>query len=202
MAAVENLCQRGIVLEHGQVVFDGDTKGAVAKYLAQTNRVGEGGGHEVDLVEAPTRKPQYSPVITKLELFTNDGEPAPRAVRVGARLTLKLHLDLPDEVPNFRCGVGFNSIFGQRVLTLMTSLSPDLKEPSGKTVLVCDVPSLTLVPGEYFVFLYVDYGNDRKDALPEAVMLSVQDADYYGTGKVPLMGVVVMPHSWKAEGSV
>ena len=33
MATVENLCQRGIVLEHGELVFSGTAKDAVQHYL-------------------------------------------------------------------------------------------------------------------------------------------------------------------------
>jgi hypothetical protein len=143
----------------------------------------------------------YKPILLKVELFTDDDEPAPRAIQVGARLKLRMHLRLPHEVPNFTCGVGFNSVFGQRVLTLNTSYDPNLSYDriSGETVLVCDIPSLTLVAGEYFIFLFIDFGTDRKDAIPDSFMLSVQEGDYYGTGKNPFSGVFVVPHRWSLE---
>jgi lipopolysaccharide transport system ATP-binding protein len=201
MAAVENLCQRGIVLQHGRMIYDGDTKNAIAKYMVNASKPEEGQGHEIDLSAAPTRKEKYSPIMQKVEVFTDDGQPAPRAVQVGARLTLKIHLKLPHIVPNFMFGVGFNSMFGQRVLTLNTTFDPNLSyEPlSGETVVVCEVPSLTLVPGEYLMFLFINFGSVRKDEVPDAFMLTVLDSDYYGTGKVPFSGVVVMPHSFSVE---
>lgn len=201
MAAVENLCERGIMLKNGNLIYDGDVKSAVAKYLANSNRAGDGVSHEVDLSKAPTRKAQFTSIIQKVELFTDDDEPAPRAIQVGARFKLRIHLHLPHEVPSFTCGVGFNSMFGQRVLTLNTSYDPNLSyDPvSGETVLVCDIPSLPLVPGEYFIFLFIDFGHDRKDAIPESFMLSVLEGDYYGTGKNPFSGVFVVPHHWNLE---
>ncbi len=201
MAAVENLCQRGIVLKQGQVIFDGDVKLAVGQYLANAHNFSDGIGHEVDLSEAPTRKPEHTAMLQKVELFSNDGERAPRAVRVGAQLKLKLHLKLPEVVPNFRLGIGFNSLFGQRVLTLYSSFDPhvDYDVLSGESVVTCDIPSLTMVPGEYFVFLFVDFGQERKDAVADAFMLSVLESDYYGTGKAPYSGVFVLPHRWQVE---
>ena len=201
MAAVENLCERGILLRQGQLTFDGDTKTAVAQYLASANRTDEGQGHKVDLSEAPTRKPHYAPILQKVELFTANDEPAPRAVQVGESLKLKLHMHLPDSLSMFTVGIGINSMFGQRVLTLNTLFDPSLNYDSlsGDTVLVCEIPSLTLVPGEYLVFIFVDFAGERKDAIPDAFILSVLEGDYFGTGRAPFSGVFVVPHRWSIE---
>ena len=68
--------------------------------------------------------------------------------------------------------------------------------------MVCDVPSLTLVPGEYMVSLFLDFGNRRADVVHDAFVLSVLEADYYGTGKAPFSGAFVVPHSWSVESAV
>lgn len=203
MAAVENLCQRGIVLEKGRLVYDGDVKSSIARYMAHAHQAGEGEGSVIDLTAASTRKPKFNPILRKVSLSTNGGQPAPRAVTLGSSLRLDLSLRLPANAPGFRCGIGFNSVFGQRVLTLHTFFAPGFNDEvsAGDTTLTCEIPSLTLVPGEYFIFLYVDFGTERKDAIPDAFMLSVLDSDYYGTGKPPFSGVVVMPHRWNMAPS-
>ncbi|MDQ2926158.1 MAG: ABC transporter ATP-binding protein [Acidobacteriota bacterium] len=201
MAAVENLCQRGIVLQSGRMIFDGETKSAVGQYLALTNRASEGEGHEIDLSDAPTRKPRYAPIMRKLELFTGNDEPAPRAVQVGARLKLKVHLRLPRVIPTLTFAVGINNMVGQRVLTLNTLCDPNLSYGplSGETVVVCEVPSLTLVPGEYFVSLFVDFGAEQTDVIMDAFALTVLDGNYFGVAKPTFSGVFVVPHSWSVE---
>nr|MDP9148007.1 ABC transporter ATP-binding protein [Acidobacteriota bacterium] len=51
MPAVENLCRRGLVLNHGKLVFDGTGKDAVEFYLRSVS--GEGSsGHVIDLAGA------------------------------------------------------------------------------------------------------------------------------------------------------
>lgn len=200
MAAVENLCSRGIVLKSGELLFDGEVKTAIAQYLTLSHSIAGGDSHIVDLAEAPTRKPHNQPILQRVELFTNHGEPAPRALQTGAELRIRLTLRFPShsEVPLFQVGIGFNTIFGQRVLTLHTSFDPELAyDPvSGQVTLECLVPSLTLMPGEYLIFLYVDIGHERKDAINDAWMLSVLESDYYGTGRAPFSGVFVLPHRW------
>src|ERR1700693_4989791 len=49
MAAVENLCQRGIVLERGRAVFDGSSKDAVHHYLTSFSGMPDSDGHTIDL---------------------------------------------------------------------------------------------------------------------------------------------------------
>lgn len=41
MSAVKNLCTRGIILEHGSKIFDGDVDVAVSKYLSSGDKGGE-----------------------------------------------------------------------------------------------------------------------------------------------------------------
>lgn len=201
MAAVGNLCQRGVVLRHGQVIFDGDTKGAIGEYLALASRAGEGADYQVDLVNATGRKSRFEKILRVAELFSTAGKPAPRAVQVGEPLKLKIHLKLPYLVPRLTFAVGINTMFGERVLTLNTLCDPNLEyEPlAGETIVVCDVPSLTLVPGEYLVSLFLDIGGQRADVVHDAFVLSVLEGDYYGTGKAPFSGAFVVPHSWSVE---
>src|SRR5207237_8297524 len=45
MAAVENLCRRGIVLDGGTLVFEGTSKDAVLNYLSQVSGSRDSTGH-------------------------------------------------------------------------------------------------------------------------------------------------------------
>ncbi len=73
---------------------------------------------------------------------------------------------------------------------------------TGRQVFVCDIPSLTLVPGEYTTFLWLDIGNAKADMVEDAIRISVIESDYYGTGKVPWNGTFVLPHRWQLEAAV
>jgi len=64
---------------------------------------------------------------------------------------------------------------------------------------VCDIPSLTLMPGEYTLRLWLDIGNQEADLINDAARVSVIESDYYGTGKVPWNGTFVLKHHWYLE---
>ena len=203
MAAVENLCQRGIVLKKGRMVFDGSSKEAIQYYLS--NAVGNLGlsSHVIDLEDSINRKSPLGKLLQKVELFTDDDRPLSEGLPIGARLKIKLHFDLPRPTDSFNIGIGFNNIFGQRIFTAHSCFEPDrgpgLK--SGRQIFVCDIPSFTLVPGDYSTFLWLDISNAKADSIEEAIRISVIESDYYGTGKVPWNGAFVLPHRWQLENA-
>jgi hypothetical protein len=47
--------------------------------------------------------------------------------------------------------------------------------------------------------VWLDIGHTEADLIDHAARISVIDADYYGTGKVPWNGVFVLKHRWYLE---
>ncbi|HKD01372.1 MAG TPA: ABC transporter ATP-binding protein [Terriglobales bacterium] len=201
MAAVENLCRRGVVLERGKLVFDGPAKDAVHRYLNSLAGAQNADGHIVDLSGASDRRSMAGKYLEKIEFYTEGDRPLIEGLQVGARLKVRVHFDLPAPTSSFNLGLGFNNIFGQRIFTAHSMLEPNRtnQEHHGPQVFVCDIPSLTLMPGEYTLRLWLDIGNAEADLINDAARLSVIEADYYGTGKIPPAGAIVLKHRWYLE---
>ncbi len=125
MAAVENLCQRGIVLEKGSVAFDGATKDAIQHYLNSGSGNRELSGHVVEIQDGENRKSPVGPLLKKVELFTDGETPLEEGLPIGSQLKLKIHFELPRPTDSFNIGIGFNNIFGQRVFTAHSCFEPD-----------------------------------------------------------------------------
>lgn len=201
MAAVENLCRRGIVLEHGKLAFDGTSKEAVHHYLNSLSGVRDSDGHIVDLSDAPDRRSPVGKLLKRMELYTDGDRPVIEGLQIGSRLKVRVHFELPNPTSSFNLGLGFNNAYGQRVLTAHSQFEPNRPagEHVGAQVFVCDIPSLTLMPGEYTLRLWLDIGNTEADLINDATRLSVLESDYYGTGKVPWNGTFVLKQHWYVE---
>lgn len=200
LAAVENLCHRGIVLKKGTKVFDGTSKEAIQYYVNNlTSKMGMS-QHVVEFDAVPNRKSPLGELLRKVELFTDDDRPLTEGLPIGARLKLKLHFDLPRATDSFDIGIGFNNMYGQRVFTAHSCFEPDRVpgQKIGRQIFTCDIPSFTLVPGDYAAFLWLDIGNAKADSIEDAICITVIESDFYGTGKVP-RGSVVLPHRWQLD---
>ena len=67
MAAVKSLCTKGIVLEHGKVVFKGTSEEAVSHYLANQSI-----SNEENLLNRDDRKGTGEIKFERIELFNKD----------------------------------------------------------------------------------------------------------------------------------
>ena len=201
MAAVENLCQRGIVLNRGHVDFEGSAKEAIHYYLNQLSGTEEASGHIIDLTDAPNRRSFVGKLLKRAELYNGDGRPFKGGLPIGGCLRVRIHFNLPNPTSSFNVGLGFNDLFGQRVFTAHSLFEPDRSHGDrvGPQVFVCEIPSLTLTPGDYSVRVWLDIGNAEADLIDDAIRITVVESDYYGSGKVPWNGAMVAKHRWHLE---
>lgn len=200
MAAVQNLCHRGIVLSRGQLIFNGTAKEAIDHYLHSVS--GEGShGHIIDLTKSKRADLRRPTVLEKLEFYTDGELPMKGNLPMGAGLKIRVHFPLSKPADNFEIGIGFDNMFGQRVFTAHSCFEPDRShgERVGPLVFVCNIPSLTLVPGEYTIRVWLEMGVDEVDLIDDAARIRIIESDFYGTGRVPWNGVFVLKHHWHVE---
>ncbi len=200
MAAVENLCRRGLVLNQGRLAFDGRGKDAVEFYLRSVSGAGTS-GNVIDLKNAHRVEPVARPLLERLEFYATENTPLSGSLSVGDPLRIRIYFHLPQPTHSFNLGIGFDNMFGLRVFTAHSLFEPDrsTQDRVGTQVFVCDIPSLTLVAGEYTLRVWLDIGNQEADLVDDAARIQIIDSDYYGTGKVPWNGVFVLPHNWYLE---
>jgi lipopolysaccharide transport system ATP-binding protein len=201
MATVEKLCQHGVVLDQGKLIFSGTSKDAVRHYLSSVSGCNQQEDNYVDLTTAPGRKRGSRELLSRLEFFTDDDQPLMNAIRIGDRLKLKVHFNLENPTDSFNVGIGFNTMMGFRVFTAHSFFEPDRShgQRTGEQVFVCDIPSFPFLGGEYSLKLWLDVNSVKADEIEDAARIIVTQSDYYGTGKAPWNGAVVVNHRWYLE---
>jgi lipopolysaccharide transport system ATP-binding protein len=200
MAAIENLCRYGIVLDRGRLAFEGSAKEAVEHYLHSISGAQACAPHVVDLRAAPDRRSDRV-LLSQLEFYTSQNRPLLEGLQIGSRLAVRVHFELPHLTANFDVGLGFHNAYGQRVLTAASQFEPNRPAIArvGPQVFVCDIPSLTLTPGEYSLGVWLEIENAEADWANDAARIRIVESDYYGTGKVAWNGALVLKQHWYAE---
>jgi lipopolysaccharide transport system ATP-binding protein len=201
IVAIENLCSHGVVLDHGKLTFEGAAKDAARHYYESLSGGYEPDGHIFDLTDAPERRSDLGKLLKRIELYTQDDEPVTEGLRMGDRLRIKVHFDLPSPTSSFNIGLGFNNAFGQRVFTAHSLFEPNRSDipRGGPQIFVCDIPELTLTLGTYSICLWLDIGNDEADMIEDAARITILESDFYGTGKLAKAGAFVLRHHWYLE---
>jgi lipopolysaccharide transport system ATP-binding protein len=198
MAAVADLCSRGIVLDSGELTFDGSAKQAIQLYIGMMFHTNGAPSHIIDLRGALDRRSPQGKLLQSIELYTDHDQPLLADIKLGGYMKVRVHFNLPVATSAFDVGLGFNNASGQRVFTAHTLFEPnrDQATVSGPQVLVCEIPSLTLVPGDYILRVWLDVGNTEADLIDSAARITVLESDFYGNGKLPSDGMLVLNHSW------
>jgi len=198
MASVEHLCRTAVVLDKGKLAFSGGSREAIDYYHhSMWGEAGTAQCHTVDLSSAAGRPRKYRPILKRLELLTEDGRPMNGALKIGAPLRVRVLFGLQNVTAHFDVSLAFDNHLGQRVFTASTAYQPNRPkvERLGEQMLVCDIPSLPLAPGEYRIKVFFAAG-EHIDRVEDAARFTVTSSDYYGTGKIPSDCVVVLPHHW------
>jgi lipopolysaccharide transport system ATP-binding protein len=202
LAVVEHICRKGLVLQGGTLAFDGTSKEATDYYLRGLS-VGRqpSTSSTIDLRNATGRPKACRPLLKRLELFGDEGALADGALKIGAYFKACIHIELDKPTASLDAGLGFDNLLGQRVFTTHTLFQPDWKreERVGEQMFVCEVPSLTLVPGEYKIKVALDIDGVEVDYVEDAARLTIVESNYYGTGKVPWNGVFVLQQRWQLK---
>ncbi|MEV4735666.1 MULTISPECIES: ABC transporter ATP-binding protein [unclassified Microbacterium] len=110
-AQVQELCDRALVLNEGELVFDGDVNDGVAalRDVLEGRRVGE----------APQRDEDRPIELTSISLHDEDGRTID-SVRSGDPLTIRLHVDAHQAMERWETGFSIDTPLGQMLLAANT----------------------------------------------------------------------------------
>lgn len=161
MDAMLALCNRGLVIDKGTVVFDGDPLAARQHYLSKVSSAeysvsrnsgrGGSGGAAIERVWIATRQ-DASDVV-------ESDDP------VSVCLTARVDGDYQGRT-DLEVAFGIDTIEGQRLFTVLSSWTEAVVETSsGEIRVACDIEGLRLVPGKYLVSATVLFRGDTLDSV-------------------------------------
>jgi lipopolysaccharide transport system ATP-binding protein len=195
-AAIASLCSRVILLEGGQIEFDGSVQDGLLRYM---DNVGSETGGDMDLSSHPSRRATCQPLLTRVRLLSGAGGARNRFFS-GEPMTIELTYDpvLPLADPQF--GIGVDDWLGTRIFSLATYLSDSVLPPfSERSRVTCSVDALNLAPGHYVLSLSAGtIGDTLVDNLVHAISFDVEAGDFYGNGRVAGrdLGIVHVRSRW------
>lgn len=198
LAAVENLCQRGVVLKQGKVTFVGERHEAVAHYLESV-----GGNLDSGLEDRGDRIGSGEIRITAITIKDAAGNPI-RDVKSGQDIDICFHYKASKEPVWSDVVVGFmvRTYLESPVFLQHNRLTGDRwgsLPPEGS--FVCRIRRLPLPPASYRLGFSVMNGDDYIDRIDDACELTVIDGDFFGSGEVPPIthGCCLVDADWRLE---
>ena len=178
MVAVENLCSRGIVMDHGQVVFDGGAREAIASYLTASDT-----DPRQDLRHSSARRGGSGEIrVTRYEVFG----PAGTLIRAGDPFTIRLHFECHQRIKSPVFLISILTRSGSPLFTIFTTdLAYRIAEITADGFMDLEIHSPNLLAGTYIMHFGItdEVESGWYDHVTENAELEIGAADVYGTGK-------------------
>ncbi|MBG0717965.1 ABC transporter ATP-binding protein [Microbacterium sp. 2C] len=167
---VAELCDRGVVLSDGQVVFDGGTRDAITalRNVLEGRRADQG----------PAAETIHPIQVKSVELLDADGR-SKTEVREGDPLTIRVNVDSLRPIERWEIGFSMDTPLGQMVLASNTEvLGVTLAPISGPTSVELTLDAVHFGPGQYYVNANAaGVSEPSSHGLMQAAMLTVLGDD-------------------------
>lgn len=197
MAAVENLCDRGLVLSGGRVRFVGSQSEAIREYLQGGPELG------VPLSDREDRGGNGMARITAIDFADSDGNPVDVVTSgSGVRIGLSYRLGEGYRPTNLIASIQVRTKFDMPVFLQHNRLTGDrFLDPPAEGRMVCAIDELPLPPSSYRIDCSLIDDGVFLDELTDAAGLVVVDGDFYGSGEVPpdTHGCCLVDGRWSIE---
>lgn len=186
MAAVENLCPRAILLDHGRLLMDSTSQDVVSTYLS---RLGTTTGSR-DLTDPTIQRAGSGKArLEQIALKQLSGE-AIAKIGMGDGLHIHTALCAKQELPSAFVNFIISDSRGDLITIIHGSDQGDTRfdlVPGQQQSLDCRLPRLNLHPGIYAVSVEIRsaYAQKAHDFVERAVDFEVVPTDVFGTGKHP-----------------
>src|SRR5262249_32934798 len=153
MGVMQSICDKSIVLEAGRVKYQGNIQAGVAKF--EQELAGLNGDELEDRVK---RSGTGEARITSAFLVEESGKKLTN-VRMGELTRICLCVRCEKSIRRPKVWVTVETTAGQRLFRLLTTdQDVHLPELSGESMIVCEMPSMPLLPGNYILSVGISDG--------------------------------------------
>jgi lipopolysaccharide transport system ATP-binding protein len=197
MAAIEGLCSAAYLFEHGQLVRSGATRNVIDAYLSALPA-----STALPLSQRTDRQGDGRLRFTDIELLLNNNTPV-EVLQSGRDVEFSVGYSSVDPgLKNAQMSVDIFAASGQCMLILNSEMAGvDFESIPSTGRFSCRVERFPLAPGQYYVTLFCTVNGIIADWVQQAMLLTVEAGDFFGTGRLPPSshGGFLIPQDWRVE---
>lgn len=186
MAAIQNLCNKVILLNYGKIIMEDKTENVIESYLMESSRLSE-----ISLAERRDRQGTGEIRFTSV-ILQNEKGTIVNSFHSGqyAILVFCFENKINRNLKNFHIAVGIDNQLGQRITVLSNEVTNDIFTDlqSYVTRIEIHIERLPLTQGRYEFTIYSTVNGVIADWIQNAGFFDVEAGDFYRTGRIPPTG--------------
>ena len=189
MSAVKNLCDKGIILEHGKVIYQNTAEESINYYLSNSTRL-----KDTSLINRTDRLGNLKLKLVGVD-FLNNKEESVSQVISGEYLKIRMHLQKNEEVDFSKLFIGIALLDNQenKVVTFLSDeMGAKFTHLQNDTFVDLVIPQLFLRGGNYDMTIQIGDTSSAVqsyiDVIEKATELFVLPGDIWQTSKTNRAG--------------
>lgn len=194
MGSLRHLCSSGILLNDGHAIYYDNISNAIDSYIQSNTQ------DKQSLNDILAHNESLGIVLSSIQLVNDEGQEV-SAAQVGRPFIFKLNLKIAKPYKRFLASIAITNIEGIRLCTLHSNITGFEEELKSSTeALLCRVSKTPFLPGRYYIHIKLIVENTHTVFnLPFIKEFSVDNGDFYGTGRLPSTewgGMCLIEHTW------
>jgi lipopolysaccharide transport system ATP-binding protein len=199
MAAIQNLCRKCILLDAGAISMNGESNETIERYLAKVQ------GREVPELSSRTDREGNGIIRFLSILFLGRNDRVASTFLSGESCEIKLSYKIEKRLSvtaSIVVAVGVYDICGDCLFLCSNELTNEITRGwplSGEVS--CRIDQLPLTSGNYKINIFAAVNGEIADWVRDAAAFEVQNADFFGSGRMPPLshGHFLVSHSWSVS---
>jgi lipopolysaccharide transport system ATP-binding protein len=193
---IQNLCNRCVLMDQGQIIADGPTAEVIGTYMTRGASL-----VKVPLKEREDRAGKGQVKVIGITMRDADGNVMREAIS-GSEVRLCIDYSTHNEMTLENCIFCLEINKDARSYIALSTALADCRRlivaSHGRIDFI--IPKWPLMEGTYYLNTYVESNGVMEDYIEDAVSIDVIDGDFHGSGKLRHEGwrdMVLVDHSWQ-----
>jgi lipopolysaccharide transport system ATP-binding protein len=182
MAAIQNLCQRVVWLNQGQLIIDNQTQIVINDYLNTATNLSS-----ISLADRKDRQGDGKVKFTCVHFENEEGIVHSFYSGQKVKIILFFENNTNQNLKNFNIALGIDNQMGERITHLSTEIRGTTLDNVNYDVnyVTIELDKLPFTAGRYSFTIFSTVNGVIADWIQNAGFFEVESGDFYGTGKIP-----------------
>jgi lipopolysaccharide transport system ATP-binding protein len=183
MAAVQQLCQKGIILSNGHLTYSGTASEAVNQYINMTDKVSISLEDGFKNLEESREKIHKAKIFTKIRILDKNNHLCETFPMLSS-MKIEVQLTNTENFPGVDYTIELVTSSGQYITSYASWMLLKNKITAPKNILL-EIPKINFAPGNYHINLCMTHHNAGIwiDEIQNAISFYVESVDVFNTGK-------------------
>jgi len=195
MAAVEQLCQKTMIIQGGKLTFFGDTQEAVRMHLSAGVELSS-----VELSKRSDRKGNRALLFTGVAIYDDHGNELRRVIS-GQNIRLRCYYVADSLIRDAKVNASICIVEHGRIIINLNSenTGDSVMDIHAEGFFECRWDSFCLTAGIYNCILFCSINGEIADWIDPAFVLDIDNGDFFEGGGSNYYGVVLIKHRWSSN---